>query len=453
VLTTHFREPHRPSERELRLTDLYARQAAEMIERKRSEEALRESEARFRSYFELGLIGMAITSPSKGILEANDELCRILGYDREELLRATWAELTYPDDLAADVANFERVMSGAADGYTLDKRWIRKDGRVIDSIMSAKCLRRADGSVDYFVGLVLETTERRRAEEERLRILRRLITVQEEERRRIAREMHDEFGQRLTALILQLGMLKGECHDREEVRARLESLEASARKLDREVEFLVWKLRPTALDDHGLRAALERHARNWSETYGVRCEVHVRGLGQERLAPEVETTLYRIAQEALNNVAKNARATHVGVVLARDDRLVSLIVEDDGVGFEVEKAREGEKGGFGLVGMRERAALVGGTVKIESRPGGGTTVFARIPAHPPRRGSRCDARGATASRQLAARHGVCRRGGRRARGRDARPAFKTGRDPDGCLDAFVQRAGRDQAGQGDLSRG
>jgi PAS domain S-box-containing protein len=165
IVSTHFRQPHRPSERELRLTDLYARQAAELIERKRAEDALRDSEERFRRYFELGLIGMAMSSPTKGILEVNDELCRILGYQRSELLQMTWVELTHPDDLDSDVAQFNRVMARQIEGYSLDKRWIRKDGRVIDSIMAAKCLRRADGSVEYFVGLVLDTTERKRAEE------------------------------------------------------------------------------------------------------------------------------------------------------------------------------------------------------------------------------------------------------------------------------------------------
>src|SRR3984893_6799550 len=165
IVSTHFRQPHRPSERELRLTDLYARQAAELIERKRAEDLLRASEERFRRYFELGLIGMAMSSLTKGILEVNDELCRILGYQRSELLQKNWAEITHPDDLAADVAQFNRVMAGQIEGYSLDKRWIHKDGRIIDSIMAAKCLRRADGSVDYFVGLVLDTTERKRAEE------------------------------------------------------------------------------------------------------------------------------------------------------------------------------------------------------------------------------------------------------------------------------------------------
>jgi PAS domain S-box-containing protein len=129
------------------------------------DELLRGNEERFRRYFDLGLIGMAMTSPTKGILEVNDELCRILGYERDELLQKSWAEITHPDDLAADVAQFNRVLSGEIDGYTLDKRWICKDGRVIDSIMTAKCLRHGDGAVDYCVGLVLDFTERRRAEQ------------------------------------------------------------------------------------------------------------------------------------------------------------------------------------------------------------------------------------------------------------------------------------------------
>jgi formate hydrogenlyase transcriptional activator len=137
-----------------------------MSERQQAEEALRASKERFRRYFELGLIGMTMTSPTKRILDVNNEFCRILGYERSELLQKTWAEITYRDDLAADVAQFNRVMAGEMDCYTLDKRWIRKDGRVIDSIMSANCVRRADGSVDYFVGLVQDITERKRFEQE-----------------------------------------------------------------------------------------------------------------------------------------------------------------------------------------------------------------------------------------------------------------------------------------------
>ncbi|MDB5863498.1 MAG: putative Histidine kinase [Betaproteobacteria bacterium] len=169
VISTHFVRPHRPLVRELTLTDLYARHAADAIDRKRAQEVLRSSEERFRRYFELGLIGMAITSIAKGIVEVNDELCNILGYERHELMRMTWTEMTHPDDLAADVGQFTRVLDGEIDGYTLDKRWIRKDGCVIHSITAAKCVRRHDGTVDYFVGLVQDITERKSAVEDRRR--------------------------------------------------------------------------------------------------------------------------------------------------------------------------------------------------------------------------------------------------------------------------------------------
>src|SRR5678815_4154002 len=165
MISSHFRQPHRPSEHELRFIDLYAHLAAEFIERQRASDALSASENRFRRYFDLGLIGMAITSPAKRFLEVNDELCRILGYKREELLQTSWAELTHPDDLADDVRQFNRVIAGETDGYTLDKRWIRKDCRIIHSIVSAKSVRGADGSVDSVVKLVQDITKRKCAEE------------------------------------------------------------------------------------------------------------------------------------------------------------------------------------------------------------------------------------------------------------------------------------------------
>jgi signal transduction histidine kinase len=203
------------------------------------------------------------------------------------------------------------------------------------------------------------------------------VFAQEDERRRISREMHDRFGEQLTVLARRVGLLKESCATSPELRTSVEALESVAQELDRAVDHLVWELRPTALDDLGLRAALANYLHDWSRRVSISAQLHAVGLLDDRLPMDAETALYRIAQEALTNIAKHARATNVEVILERRGKQVFLIVEDDGVGFEpseVERQREG----FGLLGMQERATLVGATLEIESAAGGGTTILVRM---------------------------------------------------------------------------
>jgi signal transduction histidine kinase len=188
--------------------------------------------------------------------------------------------------------------------------------------------------------------------------------------------MHDQFGEQLTALGLRIRMLKEAAADN--LSPLVEALEHVAQQLDRDVDHLVWELRPTALDDLGLRAALANYVQDWSLRVSVSAELHTAGLNTDRLASEIETTLYRIAQEALNNIAKHARARHVEIILERRPDHVSLIVVDDGVGFDPAEI-DGDRRGFGLLGMQERAALVGASLEIESAPGEGTTILVRMP--------------------------------------------------------------------------
>jgi signal transduction histidine kinase len=227
-------------------------------------------------------------------------------------------------------------------------------------------------------GTSTEVEEHRRAEEERTHLLHRLINAQEEERRRISREMHDQFGQELSALTLAISALKRERGAQTEQGERFEALEEIARQLNADADFLVWELRPTALDDLGLLTALTNYEKRWSKHFGIAAELHVSGMEKERLTNEIETTLYRIMQEALTNIAKHSSAGNVSILLERRLDHVSLIIEDDGVGFDVEQAF-GAVNRVGLTGMRERAFFVGGTLEIESEPGSGATIVIRIP--------------------------------------------------------------------------
>ncbi|HVV59538.1 MAG TPA: GAF domain-containing sensor histidine kinase [Gaiellaceae bacterium] len=203
--------------------------------------------------------------------------------------------------------------------------------------------------------------------------VRRVVEAQELERSRLARELHDETGQALTSILLGLKSIRA-APTEDEAAAAEEGVRELVVQALQDVRALAVELRPSALDDFGLVAALERLAQTFSERSGVaaRVEAHLDG----RLPPEIETTLYRFVQEALTNVVKHAQAEHVSILLTRRGPGVSAVIEDDGRGFVPEEVR---KDALGIVGMRERLALLRGTLSIESQPGAGTTLVAFLP--------------------------------------------------------------------------
>ncbi len=204
--------------------------------------------------------------------------------------------------------------------------------------------------------------------------LRRAVAAQEAERRHLARELHDETGQALTSILLGLAGAE-QAGTPEGVRAALIDLRALVVETLQEVRRLAVELRPTALDDFGLEPALRRLGQSVREASELDVQVEVR-LGAARLSPELETAVYRIVQEALTNVVKHADATHVSIVLTRKNGLVSVVIEDDGRGFD--PARGGDR--LGLIGMRERVELLDGSVLIDSAPGRGATLVFELPA-------------------------------------------------------------------------
>jgi len=204
--------------------------------------------------------------------------------------------------------------------------------------------------------------------------VRRVVEAQELERRRLARELHDETGQALTSILLGLKPLEEALADHP-AHADVAELREHVVNALQDVRRLAVELRPAVLDDFGLEPALERLTDAFAEQTGLRVDFHS-ALGETRLPGEVETTLYRVVQESLTNIVKHANADSVSVSLSRREAGVAAVIEDDGAGFDQRSVRED---GVGLLGMRERLALLDGRLEIESRPGAGTTIVAEVP--------------------------------------------------------------------------
>lgn len=218
-------------------------------------------------------------------------------------------------------------------------------------------------------------------EEVRKELLKRAVTVQEEERRRISRELHDELGQGLTSLLVRLQFLENACGETQNIEI-LRGLKNSISQLLVATHDLALELRPTSLDDLGLVPALAHYAKASPENLGIQVDFETIGIEDgARLPREIETTLYRVVQESLTNVARHAYVDKASVLLKKNQSSISVIIEDTGVGFDPRKVRseQGKNNRLGLYGMEERLAIVGGNLVVESSPGAGTTIYIDIP--------------------------------------------------------------------------
>jgi two-component system, NarL family, sensor histidine kinase UhpB len=299
---------------------------------------------------------------------------------RGELLSLTFQDITHPDDLGADLAQVRQVLDGQIDTYTMEKRYLRKDGSELWIALTVALVHDDTGKPDYFISVVVDTTERKRAEES-LRIsreeLRRLSAhvqqIREEEMARIARELHDDFGQQLTALKMAVTLVEQKkpafTHDLHRLYALIDQLIDSVR-------LIAADLRPAMLDDLGLIPAIDWLTNEFSARYNVRVIRHIDAQAFT-FNRESRIEVFRIVQEALTNVARHSGATEVVLDIARCDPHCIVRIADNGRGA-VRTAHLGRQS-FGLLGMRERAALLGGDIQIRTSPGSGFVLTVTLP--------------------------------------------------------------------------
>jgi signal transduction histidine kinase len=327
--------------------------------------------------------GAALLGRDGTMLFANQRLAKLAHRSLGALPGAPFAGLVPSSARAALDQLFRRALRRpVAAEFTLAIRgraampvWIALSPAMLGSYTPS---RTSPGDQLVLMAIVTDLTDRRRAEAARSALVKRLVTAENEERRRIARELHDETGQSLTALLVGLRTIEEQAVtlDVRESARRLRAV--AARTLD-EVGRLARGLHPGVLDDLGLSAAIRYYAKDYARTLENTLDVSVDVPDTGPLPSLVETTLYRVLQEALTNVARHAGAHAVRIALRRDGTALTLSVRDDGAGFDPAAVRPGGRRGLGLHGMHERVALLDGVLDIVSAPGQGTTVSVTVP--------------------------------------------------------------------------
>jgi PAS domain S-box-containing protein len=346
---------------------------------KLSEQRLRESEERLQDVISSATEYAIFTVTLEGVINSwSVGAQKIFGYQEHEIIGQSFEILFTPANRRKNIPALE-MKNALTQGRAADDRFhLRRDGsRFFASGVMMPLLK--NGVVTGYVKITRDMTNQIMAEKavRDKEILQKLVRAQEEERRRIARDLHDELGQQLTALRLKLESTRRIC-DNAKIADEINVIQQIAKQLDQGVDFLAWELRPVALDDLGLYAALDKYVNEWAGYSGINAEILPSTIKGERFPSDIETNLYRIAQEALNNVSKHAGAGKVEIQLEKRNNIIVLIIADDGVGFNP-KTKYIQNKGIGLVGMQERALLIGGQVEIESTAGEGTTLFIRVP--------------------------------------------------------------------------
>jgi PAS domain S-box-containing protein len=352
---------------------------SEISERRKVEEALRTSEARFRTIFENTAMGIIVVGMDGIIQSANHGMEVILEAPRQEIEGKNIVDITYGEDVAASRILTERLASGELSSYEVDKRYVNSSGEPVWTHLSINTVLNDDGSPHFIIGIIKDIRERMRAAKELQEIRGRLMNSKEEERLRLARDLHDGPIQELIAIIYHLNQLGQDATP--EVRKDLKEVSEQILKANQSLRMITAELRPQALAPFGLEKAIRSHAGDLQQA-NPDIAIKLKLMSDGQAFPEItRMALYRVYRQSIDNILQHSGADTARITFQFDHRRIWMEIADNGSGFQppsgwIQLVRGGH---FGLAGMSERVEALGGKLEIQSAPGEGTRILVEVP--------------------------------------------------------------------------
>jgi two-component system sensor histidine kinase UhpB len=371
-------------EMQLHLEELVVERTAELAQ---ANEALRKSEQRFRATFEQAAVGIAHLTREGQFLRLNQKFCDIVGYTHQEMQNLSFQDITHPDDLKSDLANVKQLLEGQVESYSMEKRYFHKNGKTVWVNLTVSLLREDTGEPRYFISVVEDITDRKLAEQQILEYQKRLkalasqlTIVEERERRHIAAELHDHVSQSLAFARLRLASARKRSSD-PKLLAILDDISESLLSAIQDTKNLIFDLSSPLLNKIGLNAAITEWLELEVEKKHALKTEFIDHSSNVKMDEDIRAILFRNVRELLTNVIKHAGASQVSVRLETVDDKFSIIIEDDGVGFDPEAISRKVKreASFGLFSIQERMNDMGGTLVIESQPDHGSKAILSMP--------------------------------------------------------------------------
>jgi len=347
---------------------------------KLTSEALFQSEARFKSIYEKSALGILVKGINGKLLDCNPAFINMLGYTAEEVLNRDYLTITHPLDRGVSRNLFNDLLAGKRKNYSIEKRYLSKDGSAIWARVTSSLVVSSNGNPQFVIAMVENITTQKQYEAEMAELRQRLMHGREMERLRIAQDIHDGPLQEIIGVSYQLQALVSASQD-DPTQEQVQGIQDSIHQLTKSLRSLCGELRPPNLIPFGLEKTILSHAGDVQKAH-PELEIKLRLTDDGLEIPEQgRIVLFRIYQEAINNIIRHAQAKTVDVQLWLNQEQACLEVQDDGIGFElpnrwIKLARQGH---LGLVGAQERAKEVGGSLEIESASGRGTRIRATVP--------------------------------------------------------------------------